>query len=112
MRKTTIIALASTFVAASASAALAQPGRYYPGDHLLDYDPVNQAYQWQLNNDGGSTQRAAQSQSGYASFAAAPRTTRRVREAAPSVQTGVQTWGEDPWTKAREDDSLNAGNGS
>ncbi|HVY00285.1 MAG TPA: hypothetical protein VHA55_10920 [Pseudorhodoplanes sp.] len=100
MRKTALIALASTVVALTTSAALAQPGRYYPGDHLLDYDPVNQAYEWQLN---GNSQ-----QTGFGAFASDPRAQRRdhIRDVAPA--TRVQ---EDPWTKAREDDALEAGHG-
>ncbi len=94
MRKFSLI-LASAFVAASASAAFAMPGPMYPGDHLSDYDPINQAYEWRLNNDGGSTV-----QLGRAAYASARPTSNR------AVTTSQDAT--DPWTKARTEDSNEA----
>lgn len=91
MRKHAMLILASAFVAASASAASAMPGPMYPGDHLVDYDPINQAYEWRLNDDGGSTM-----QPGYAAYAAA----KHGRVVLPQPFDQV-----DPWTRARIDDA-------
>jgi hypothetical protein len=96
MRKHALLILASTFVAASASTAFAMPGPMYPGDHLVDYDPINQAYEWKVNNDGGSTM-----QPGHAAYASAKRVRTVVTQ--PFEQT-------DPWSQARTDDA-NEGRG-
>jgi hypothetical protein len=89
MRKATLIALASTFVAASASVAFADPQ-----DRPANYNPVNQVYQ---------------REPGFTSVAAAP----HVRhQTARSVEQLQRLSAQDPWTKAREDDALEAGHGS
>lgn len=98
MRKSAALMLASAFVAVTASAASAAGTPRYPGDHPYDYDPINQAYEWQLNNDGGSTAK----QFGYTAFAAAKH--RRPIVSAPSEDS-------DPWTKARTDDAAEQGEG-
>jgi hypothetical protein len=94
MRKHATLLLASAAVALSASGAFAMPGPMYPGDHLVDYDPVNQAYEWRLNNDGGSTV-----QPGYNAYAAAK------RQHVVTTRSFDQI---DPWQKARIDDESEA----
>jgi hypothetical protein len=93
MRKHTTLLLASAAVALSASGAFARSAMY-PGDHLVDYDPINQAYEWRLNDDGGATV-----QPGYHAFAAA----KRVHTVAPRTSDEL-----DPWQKARIDDANEA----
>jgi hypothetical protein len=73
----------------------------YPGDHLFDYDPINQAYEWQINGDYGPTAGAA----AYASTRHPSETARMVAPVAP------RTFGQDPWSRARQDDSLEVGGG-
>lgn len=135
MFKTTKLLLASVLVAGSATAALALPGPYYPGDHMLDYDPINQSYEWQVNHDysGAGPRAAIPAQPGYyaraqASEPYAQSTPRRVRHRAavqapvepgyatgpafgPSSYEGPAYGMENPWDKAREDDASEAGHG-
>jgi hypothetical protein len=134
MLRMTKIALATVFVAGSATAALALPGPYYPGDHMLDYDPVNQAYEWNVNHDSTPGSALASARSGYAAVtrdayrAHAQAAPRRVRHRTvvqqpeepgyamqpaytPSPYSGPYYGTPNPWDKARQDDASEGGNG-
>lgn len=89
MSSTVKLVLASALVAASATLASAGelPGPYYPGDHMMNYGPINQ------QSSNTSDARSA--------FAAVPGSAQqRVRaHNAPAYEV------QDPWAKARQDDA-------
>lgn len=92
MRKSAALIVASAFVAVSSSMALAMPGAQYPGDHQFDYDPVNQAFEWHVNNDGPAAQH------GRDAYASAKHVRRQ------PVMSPDRTTDMDSWAKARIDD--------